>query len=199
MMDEIGCTDRRGAAQLPVSIVDCPDPPAAVVGVLRPRVIVARQVVGACSTDEFRMVLAHEGAHIAARDNLKLLLLVAAPDPLAWLPAGRAIAHCWRRAAEVEADQRAAGTDRGRRLALASALIKVARLTTVDRPPGLDLRVAFDDVDGRVQRLLSASGGARRPIAVRLYVACAALVPAVSIPLYASVHRLIEALVAFGR
>ena len=104
------------------------EPITAVIGVWRPRVITAECIISACTREEFRQVVAHEAAHLSARDNLKLLLLLACPDALAWTELGAILSERWRSAAEFAADQRAAGDDPEKRLALASALIKVARL-----------------------------------------------------------------------
>jgi hypothetical protein len=142
-----------------VDVVDLEEPIVAVVGGWRPRILAARRVVAACSPEEFRRVIAHEAAHVSARDNLKLLLLVATPDALAWMPLGAALAKRWRTAAEFAADERATGPDPHKRVALASALIKVARLSTAnDRTlPALSMSVGVDDVAGRVRRLLAPS------------------------------------------
>ena len=184
-----------------VEIVDLPEPIVAVVGGLRPRIIASKRVLSACSDDELSQIIAHEVAHVASRDNLKLLLLVLGPDPLAWLPAGPALEARWREAVEREADERAAGTDRHRRLALASALIKVARLSSAMASPlpALSLPVAVDDVQGRVRGLLAPSPP--NPPRKRIWslAVCSVVVPVLGFPLYGVVHQFIEALVAFGR
>jgi len=182
-----------------VQVVDVSDPIVAVIGGWNSRVIAAECVISACSQEEFQQVLAHEAAHVAARDNLKQLVLVATPDVLAWTSLGATLAQRWRIAAEFEADQRATGDDSCRRVALAAALIKVARLLgTVERTrPALSMSVASDDVEGRVRQLLAPPS----PLPTRIlkYVwACAPLALLVALPLYASVHELIEALVRFG-
>jgi hypothetical protein len=195
-------TDSFGAAPMHrIDIVDAPAPIVAVVGGWRPRIIVAKSVVAACTALEIRQVIAHEVAHLAARDNLKLLLLVASPDVLGWTPTGGVLAAHWRAAAEFEADERATGLDRHKRLALASALVKVARLSTgTDRLlPSLSMRIAFDDVEGRVRRLLAPPPNATRKNSVKTVLVFALLIPAISMPFYGLVHRFVEALVAFGR
>jgi hypothetical protein len=188
-----------GAGQR-VDILDVPEPIVAVIGGWRPRIVASKRVRSACSNEEFGQVIAHELAHVSARDNLKLLLLVFGPDPLAWLATGAALAARWRVAAEHEADDRATGSDRRRRLALASALIKVARLSTtaVQPLPSLSMPIAADDVDGRVRGLLAPMRTDRRSSPIRSLVLCSLLVPAVGMPLYGVVHQFIEALVAFG-
>jgi Zn-dependent protease with chaperone function len=183
-----------------VYFINIPEPIVAVVGGWRPRIIAAKHVFGACTPEEFRQVMAHEAAHVSTQDNLKLLLLVASPDALAWLPCAAALAARWREAAEIEADERATGSDPRKRVALASALIKVARLSTgADRPlPALSMPIALDDVEGRVRRLLSPAPNTSRIINIKGLMACATLVPVIAVPFYGFVHQFIEALVSFG-
>lgn len=183
-----------------VDVVDVSEPIVAVVGGLRPRIIAAQRVLSACSDEEFLQVVAHEAAHVSARDNLKLFLLVFSPDVLAWLPAGAALAARWRAAVEREADERATGPDQWKRLALASALIKVARLSTSGSPrrPALSLPIAGDDVEVRVRALLAPALPARRSNRLWALAAGALLLPVIGVPLYGVVHHCIEALVAFG-
>jgi hypothetical protein len=193
--------DRSVIAGQPVGILDVPEPIVAVVGGWRPRIVSSEAVLSACTNEEFCQVIAHEAAHVSARDNLKLLLLIFGPDPLAWLPGGTSLAARWRAAAEREADERATGSDRHRRLALASALIKVARLSsTVEQSrPALSMPIAADDVEGRVRGLLALSPTDRRTSRLWSLAVCSLLVPVLGVPLYRFVHQFIEALVAFGR
>jgi hypothetical protein len=138
---------------------------------------------------------------VSARDNLKLLLLILGPDLLAWLPTGAALEATWRVTAEREADERAAGPDRRKRVALASALIKVARLSTTAAPPlsALSMPIAADDVEGRVRGLLAPSRPAHRMRRIWALAVGCLLVPAISVPFYGIIHQFIEILVAFGR
>jgi beta-lactamase regulating signal transducer with metallopeptidase domain len=183
-----------------VHLVDIAEPLAAVIGAWDPQIVTAESVRSACSQNEFQQVIAHEAAHIHARDNLKLLLLVAAPDALAWTPLGSTLVDRWRAAAEREADQRAAGDDPHKRVALASALIKVARLvSSSDRAHrALSIPAAMDDVPGRVRQLLEPPA---HPVPERILhavVACMLLIPVAAFPLYGLIHELIELLVRFG-
>ena len=184
-----------------VEVVEVAQPIVAVVGGWRPRIVAARHVVAECSAEEFRQVIAHEAAHIWARDNLKRLLLVSGPDVLAWLPAGAALADRWRSAAEFEADERATGADPRKRVALAAALVKVARLSAglARSRPALSMTVACDDVEGRVRQLLAPVPGICGRTRIRGLAACASLLPVAAVPFYGTVHQLIELLVAFGR
>jgi len=183
-----------------VDVVDVSDPLVAVIGGWRPRIIAAHRVFAACSEAELRQVFAHEAAHIAARDNLKGFLLVASADVLAWLPVGAALAVRWRSAAEFEADERATGADSTKRLALAAALVKVARLSAGlagARPP-LGMTVALDDVEGRVRQLLAPAPRRAGRTSVRSLATGALLLAVAAVPFYGAVHRAIEALVAIG-
>ncbi len=193
---------RAAGAAADVTVINVPEPLVGVVGSWRQRIVAARSVAAACDHEEFHQVLAHEAAHMDARDNLKLLMLVTLPDALAWLTTGRALTAHWRAATELEADERASGTDPRKRVALASALIKVARLSLASgRPRAAPSRVGspLSGLEHRVRRLLAPSPILRQGFPGRRLFTCALLVPLLAVPLYASVHRLIEALVAFGR
>jgi hypothetical protein len=183
-----------------VDIVDVPEPLAAVVGAWRPRVLAADCVRAACSDEEFGQIIAHEVAHVLAHDNVKLLLQIITPDVLTWMPAGTALTERWRAAAELEADARASGSDPRKRVALASALLKVARLSsgTEHRSLAFSMPVAVDDVAGRVRELLAPSPTPHARLRMRAFMACALMIAVLGVPLYGSVHESIESLVAFG-
>ena len=70
---------------VPAERIDSPFPIVALVGVLRPRLFVAATVLDSCTRQELQTVIAHEMAHARTLDNLRRLLLIAVPDPLAWL------------------------------------------------------------------------------------------------------------------
>jgi Zn-dependent protease with chaperone function len=184
-----------------VSLVNLSEPVVAVVGGWRQRIVAAHCVAAACDGEEFRQVVAHETAHIDARDNLKLLALLAVPDVLAWLPAGRALNAQWQAAAEIEADERASGADPHKRVALASALIKVARLAIAGprSARGAHANEPGDGLEQRIKRLLAPPAGGAPAFPGRRIATSALLVPLLAVPLYAFVHRVIEFLVAFGR
>jgi hypothetical protein len=184
-----------------VKVVDIPEPLVAVLGGWRPQIVIAECVISACSEEEFRQVVAHENAHVSTRDNLKQLLLIATPDVLDWTSLGAHLTQRWRAAAELEADQRATENDPRKRVALAAALIKVARaLGGVQRVrPELSMPVVSDDVEARVRHLLAPPAtplGATNVNAV--VVSCALLIPVAALPLYPWVHELIEGLVRLG-
>lgn len=192
---------RAAAGDTAVTVINVEEPLVGVVGGWKQRIVAAPCVTAACDYEELRQVLAHEAAHMDARDNLKLLMLLTMPDALAWLATGSALTELWRAATELEADERASGADPRQRVALASALIKVARLSIASGRPreAPRKRSQLSSLEHRVRRLLAPSPAMRRVFPGRRLLTCALLVPLLAVPLYASVHRLIEALVAFGR
>jgi hypothetical protein len=189
---------RDGAS---LDLIDADAPVVAIVGLWRFRVVVAASVVKACTPDEFAQVVAHERAHGAARDNLKRLLMTASPDVLAWLPAERSIGDRWHAAAERAADERAAGASREARLALASALVKVARLAVGGpaAPTLANALIGIEDIEGRVRRLLAPDVPAPHLDRSWLPVAAVAFLPGLALPVHEHIHALAEAVIAFGR
>jgi hypothetical protein len=182
-----------------VQVVDVAEPIIGVIGGWRPRMVTAECVISACSRDEFRQVVAHEAAHVSAGDNLKLLLLLSCPDALAWTALGSTLYERWRTEAEFAADRGATGDDPHKRVVLASALIKVARLldSTHRARRALTMSVALDDVEGRVRELLQPARTTSATISKAL-VSLTLLMPVATFPLYALVHELVETLVRFG-
>ena len=114
---------------IPAFRIDAPQPVMALVGILRPRLLVTRGLIDALTPEELAASLAHEVCHHRAWDNLKRLAMLGAPDVLRWTPAARRLEHEWVTCAEHGADAAATNpSGRTARLALASALVKVARL-----------------------------------------------------------------------
>jgi len=113
-----------------VAVYQVTDPSAQIVvtGIWKPTVFFSRQVVSGLSAPESAAAIAHEVAHVSARDNLKQLLLQATRLPFFDRLSG--LDREWRLAAEMAADESAlrAGTPV---LELASALVKVARMRFV--------------------------------------------------------------------
>ena len=65
-----------------VPVYGLPDtsPIVSLVGVFRPRLFVATQVLDALTADELDVSVAHELAHLRSRDNLKRVLVACSPD-----------------------------------------------------------------------------------------------------------------------
>lgn len=134
-------------------VVDCEFPIVAVVGIWRPRLYVARKVVETCDCEELDAMIAHEHAHVGARDNLTRLCFLCAP--FAHRVVAGELELAWTRASEEAADD-AARRDEQTSLALASALTKVARLAIGQPMPLLHVSAIFSgsSVAERVRRLL---------------------------------------------
>jgi Zn-dependent protease with chaperone function len=134
-------------------VVDVEFPIVAVIGIWRPRLYVARRVVEACDREELDAMIAHERAHIAARDNVTRLCFLCAPFVVRGVAPELEIA--WTRASEEAADD-AARRDESSSLALASALTKVARLAMHRTMPLLQASAIFSgsSVSERIQRML---------------------------------------------
>ena len=147
-------------------------PVVAVIGVLRPRLFVASQVLDALTAGELAAALAHERGHVEARDNLKRALLQAGDDTLLRAPLGRALSREWRRESEVAADEFAASAGPAAALDLASAIVKISKLIPAGirptLPAGAHLLGADEGCTARrvrnLLRLASApeAAGARR-------------------------------------
>lgn len=187
---------------VPLLVTDSPMPVMVLDGIVRPRLYVSRSVRDALTREEFERAVAHELAHLAARDNAKRRLLAFAPDAIGSSPFGRSLVLRWQSEAELAADEAAAGENRAGAVALASALVKVARLHA-GRPP-LDLeRAAFHDgrpIAARVHRLLSEHRSAPAPsrwfAVITVSAAALALAAAITAPsILAAVHQVTEWLV----
>ena len=125
----------------------------ALVGVLRPRVVISESARSALSSDQLAAALKHEAAHARSRDNLKRLLMLFAPGPF---PRSAALEKAWKRFAEYAADDRAAAGNPGDSLSLAEALVQVARLGEPDCHPLVTSFLAnAGDLEARVNRLLN--------------------------------------------
>ena len=125
--------------------------PAFTVGLVTPRIYVAEALAERLSAAELAAVLAHEGAHVARRDPLRLSLLRALACTLFWMPALRRLADDMCDEAEVLADDVAA---EGRPLILATAILVLAQWPQPRHLPGA--AVGFyrrDLLERRIRRL----------------------------------------------
>ncbi|HEX3704013.1 MAG TPA: M48 family metalloprotease [Vicinamibacterales bacterium] len=188
-------------APAPVYCLDAPVPAMTLVGVIRPRLLVTRPLIEALTPEELRAAVEHEVGHLGSWDNLKRLVMRATPDALSLFPASRRIERDWALAAEHAADAQAA-QDSGTGLALASALVKVARLTPIDRSFGVlaSPLVGGEGIASRVERLVDRPPAHRLALATRILcwaaaAASLAIVVAGYAPLLQSVHSISEVLV----
>lgn len=101
--------------------------PAFTAGWFRPRIFLDAGLVELLTRDELAAVLAHESAHAARRDPLRLSLLRFLACMLFFIPALRRLAADAADESEIEADDAAAGTTFAKApLALASAIVRIA-------------------------------------------------------------------------
>jgi hypothetical protein len=191
---------------IPAFEIDEAAPIVALVGLLRPRLFVARSVVGALTSEELAAGLGHELGHWRARDNLTRLAMRAAPDLLATTAVARDLERRWASAAEHRADRHASEMDhvddRARaRCALASAIVKVARMAPpmTTRAEPISSLVDDGDIALRVRTLLddaapAATAARSCPPSIAMALAVAALA-AVYVPLLRVVYALTEIVV----
>lgn len=188
-------------APAPVYCLDAPAPAMTLVGVLRPRLFVARALLDTLTAEELEAALAHEAAHIRSRDNLTRLVVRALPDIAGTWSAIRTLEHRWAMAEEQSADGQGARTPAAR-LALASALVKAVR-ADLAAPPALAIAsplVGSHALASRIERLVDAAPS--RPVSISAraigWIAAAAslsILVAGYEPLLQSVHRVSEIVV----
>jgi hypothetical protein len=189
-----------GTGRVPAFVVDAQAPMMALVGMRRPCLLVSRRLIDALTDDELAASVAHELGHHRAWDNVKRLVMGAAPDLLAPTSTARVIEGRWASAAEHAAD-RMNGAPPADRCALASALVKVARLT----PPGPTLAepistlVGGGEIASRVHVLLDDRSVApvrpRRALRWLSAAIAAAAFAAAYASLLHTVHEITEVLV----
>jgi Zn-dependent protease with chaperone function len=148
---------------IPVFAIEERLPVAAVAGLISPRILIADCLIAELTTAEFDAVLAHELAHYRSCDNLKRFVLECGFGVWSLVQRGPTWVHRWREASERDADAASAQGDPAVALALASALLKAARLMegSIARQhvwSGLNQGGPIAD---RVHRLLACDGDTR--------------------------------------
>lgn len=98
--------------------------PAFTAGWFRPHIYVSRELSDRLEETQLAAVLAHEGAHLARRDPLRLSMLRFLTCTLFWIPALRRFARDITDEAEVQADDAAAERNP---LVLASTIVALSR------------------------------------------------------------------------
>jgi Zn-dependent protease with chaperone function len=174
-----------------------PAPLVAVVGAFRPQLFVASRVLARCSSSEMTAILAHERAHVVARDNLVQYLFAFTPGARLMSALAMTLEAQWKSATEEAADQYAG--QRVGHLEVASALTKLARLA-IPAPPGTAAASALigeTELDVRVLRLIE---GGSRPCRVPAAWLPTVLLIAAAVALNTSavgraIHELFELLV----
>ena len=147
-------------------------------GVRAPELIVSRGTLALLDPEELRAALAHELAHLRARDTLWSWLLMAARALQAFNPVVQVVVRAVARDAERRADDAACASGQGR-LALASAIIKLFRSAHPGAEAGLAgflARARARAIEERCRRLLDGAAPASAPLALaRLWMTGASL------------------------
>ena len=195
-----------GGAPIPAYTIDAGAPVMALVGIVSPKLLVTRGLIDLLTPEELTATIAHELGHCSAWDNLKRLAMAAAPDVLGWTRAARVLERGWASAAEHRADRHASSAGATTRFALASALVKVARLmpssSTIAEP--ISTLVGGGEIVSRVEHLIEIESGRDGPqttprlaVAGRWSAALATLFVLASTyaPLIARVHLVTEAVI----
>jgi beta-lactamase regulating signal transducer with metallopeptidase domain len=172
----------------------------ALAGLIRPRVIVAEQVLKTLPPDQLEAALCHERAHAASRDNLKRLLLLLAPDVFPFFRTRDSrVERAWTKFTEWSADDRAVAGDPSRSLSLAAALVRVARMGDSRQPSPLVTSLVAEDLAARVDRLLHTVPRIEKPdrwTPAIVALSAIALATVIFQPAALSiVHRLLERLI----
>ena len=200
---------------LPVHRIKHQFPVIAVIGILRPKMFVAEQVLESLDQNELAAAVAHEYGHLRARDNFKRTLLRVCRDLLI-LKFGKGLDLAWAENAESVADEFAAKTGHSTALDLASALVKIARIVPEHSSPAMPagaflIEEQNVDVTSRVRRLVLLSedqspASARSllglsPISWLWYAALAILLvlPLIDQRFLSSTHEVIEQFVRILR
>ncbi len=113
---------------IPVFSISTEFPIVAVIGVLRPQILISQEVIETLSPGELRAAIAHEKGHLNSNDNLKRLLMSFCSH-LTLFPIGKRLNREWAENAEIAADEYAFQMGGNHfKLELASTLVKLARL-----------------------------------------------------------------------
>ncbi len=178
------------AAQLrvappPVRFVELDQPVLFCTGIRHPQIIVSRGTLELLDPEELEAALAHEIAHLSARDPTASWSLMAVRTVLFFNPAVQVVARVMARDAEARADERAATA--ADRVALASALLKLFRTTFRPGAAAVPRTLPFAsalaepfrrartlDVEVRCRRLLDEGVLRHRPVAAARVVLAAA-------------------------
>jgi Zn-dependent protease with chaperone function len=135
-------------------------PVIAVLGLWRTRIFVSNQVFETLSSEELNAALRHEAVHARSKDTFKKLALHFSPRVFPAWDLLAPIRESWAKVCELSADEEAAAHDAQCTLSLASALVKVSRLSCPMEIPTLGAALMNNTesfLGYRVQRLLQIS------------------------------------------
>jgi Zn-dependent protease with chaperone function len=198
-----GRLSSQPGTRLKIWVLDAPAPILALAGIFRSRVVISSKALGALSAKQLNAALRHEDAHRVSRDNLKRLLMLLTPDLLPGFRAFARLERGWARFSEWAADDDAVAGDAHRSLALAAALVRIARMGVSQAPSPLATPFLGDsrEISARVDRLLRPAPPAPvRPhnsaaLAAGLALAAGCAASMLNPATLESAHRLIEQLI----
>jgi Zn-dependent protease with chaperone function len=121
------------------------------VGARRGRILLSRDLIEGLDVEELEGILAHEIAHLEARDVQTVFLAGLLRDLVAWNPLAHVAYRSLLMDRELEADRRAAGMT-GRPLSVASGLVKVCELMRASRYGPHLVALGFLRPGGRLKR-----------------------------------------------
>jgi beta-lactamase regulating signal transducer with metallopeptidase domain len=183
-------------------------PPLALVGLLRPRILIAETAleISKLSAEALSIALDHERAHLRHRDNWKLFALACLPRLGLHTIARPGCLRLWQRYNDWAADDDAVKGSRLRALTLAESLVACAKSIPVDRPDLLFTGFATheDELSARIDRLLGFGTppprAANRQVSALVVCAAAIVVAAGSFlfAIAASLHEVAESILHFG-
>ncbi|MFP5297926.1 MAG: M48 family metalloprotease [Actinomycetota bacterium] len=131
-------------------------------GMRRGSILISRDLIEALEPEELRAILAHEVAHIGARDVPLVFFAGILRDLVAWNPFAHLALRSLTRDREFEADRRAAALT-GDPLSVASGLLKNFELARSRRSLGQRAVLAFwqpgRGISSRVDHLIAVADG----------------------------------------
>jgi Zn-dependent protease with chaperone function len=158
--------------------------------------------MSALSPRELAAALRHERAHQISRDNLKRLFLLLTPGILPFFRGYEALERGWSKFTEWAADDTAVAGSSRRSLALAAALVRIARMGASPQPTPLmtSLLGGAQDLSARVDRLLHSTPQPERkaPVLIgsaSLLLSCSLVAVVLQPSTFHSVHRILEHLI----
>lgn len=199
--ERAGCWAQVPCASSPALLLEMNAPLLLIAGVFRPRLVVSTGLLAALSAAEWAAALRHERAHCISRDNLKRLLLIAAPRMFPWSRAWRELDRAWVQFAEWAADDYASCAEPNGSLHLAEGLIRLARLGSSVSLPLLatPLLAAGSDLTVRIERLLRKEQNPQTTAPFRMtpvFLICIATIAlALNQHILAGVHAALEILI----
>jgi hypothetical protein len=139
---------------VPAVVLSQGPPIFAMCGIFRPQLVFSRDVQMALSPEEFDVALRHERAHRISGDNLKRVLFSLAPEVLPFSRCFTGLEDAWSNMSEWAADDDATLDDPEAAVALATALVRVARLGVQPCSLICVSLVTDTNLSGRVGRLV---------------------------------------------